>query len=116
MYEERGTTLSHVCASPIRLLQDAIVCFEQDASEKHHLHSVERPLDLARGGISHPQLCIEAIPHPNQWDDGWLDRIRILTPKDLAILHRQQLKRCAEVLAQVRPCLRGGLAWWACME
>ena len=81
----------------IRLLQASIACMEQDQPT-----SVERPLDLDCSGISNPHLCIEAIPHPSQWDDVWLGRIRALAPKDLTILHKQFMQRCNHALHQVR--------------
>ena len=86
---------THPCCG--RLLQATIACIEQDRPT-----SVERPLDPDCSGISSPYLRIESIPHPGQWDDAWLIRIKALTPKDLTILHRQFMQRCTLVLHKVR--------------
>ena len=65
---------------------------------------IERPFagSVTSDGVSNAHLSLAAIPHPSMWDGVWLDRMRALTPKDLIILHKQHVRRCGEVLQQVR--------------
>ena len=107
----------HACPSPHvrpcpaytgpRTVQTAIENIEEDAYQRQQRQQlqcqgasrVERPLDLHHASASvHPHVCMEAIPDPSLWDDRWLERVRAFSPQDLAVLHKQHTKRCAEML------------------
>lgn len=46
------------------------------------------------------RINVLEFPDPSLWNEAWLQRFRDVTPKELAVFHRQVLQKCAVYLPQ----------------